>query len=100
MPSAGELTKNSVVTPARRVAFRQIGGKMVVVVPGDNRVITLNETATAIWPLLDGRTVEAVARSLAGEFDTDFEQALADTLAFLETMLERDAVVLADANRS
>lgn len=50
-------------------------------------VYTLNETGAFIWELIDGkRTIDEIAEAVAGEFDTEPEQALADVTALVGDM--------------
>jgi hypothetical protein len=80
---------DDVIVPAPRVAFRRIAEQVVLVTPEDNTLITLNETGSAVWGSLDGRTVGEVARAIESEFDVTPAKALEDVRAFLEPFLER-----------
>lgn len=77
-----------VFVPAKHIAFRNIGGQMVLVHALDETLLTLNETGTAIWERLDGRGLQAIAREIHQQFQVSFEEAIADTEAFL-TELEQ-----------
>ena len=75
-----------------RVAFRKIGGSFVLVNIEDNRILRLNDTATEIWDLLDGRDVEAVAAGICAAFDVPTDEALSGTREFLELLMSRGLV--------
>jgi hypothetical protein len=86
------LDTNQVFHVSSRIAYRKIGGQIVIVHAGAERMITLNSTGTVIWELLGGKTVEAIARNIAELFEVDFEEALKDTVDFLKMMHERGLV--------
>ena len=78
-------------------AFRQVGDEGgLVVLPGRAEVKVLNPVGIAVFALLDGsRDVDALAATIAGEFEIDLAQAREDVIAFL-TELQREGM-LADA---
>jgi len=78
-------------------AFRQVGDEGgLVVLPGKAEVKVLNPVGIAVFALLDGsRDVDALAATIAGEFEIDLAQAREDVIAFL-TELQREGM-LADA---
>jgi len=86
------LEPDNVVIPSPRVAYRQIGDQVVVVDPVDNRLLTLNETGSAAWLALDGRTVGEVASRIAQQFEVDPETAVADVKHLLQGLLDRGLV--------
>jgi hypothetical protein len=68
----------------------------LVVLPGKAEVKVLNPVGIAVFSLLDGsRDLEALAATIAGEFDIEFDRAREDVVAFLEE-LQREGM-LADA---
>lgn len=72
-------------TPART-----IDGEAIVITPHDSTLHTLNETATFIWDRADGtRTLEDIAREMAGEFDVAEEVLREDALAFVEEAVSK-----------
>jgi hypothetical protein len=85
-----------------RVTARRVAGEMVLVPAAvraadpnakSARLYVLNETAERIWLLLDtARTAAELARNLTAEYDITGEQARADVVAFLESMLAIGAV--------
>jgi hypothetical protein len=81
-----------VFRPHPRAAFRTIGADVVIVHTLSNRLVKLNETGSAIWQRLDGRSVDQIAGEIVGLFEVTEEQALSETGAFLEHLLERGFV--------
>ena len=80
---------NRVYLPCSHVAYRKIAGQMVLVETQEDRLLTLNETGSAIWELLDGRTVDEIAAEIHRLFEVEPKQALQDTIEFVETMEQR-----------
>ncbi len=73
-----------------RTAGRVIDGLAFVVTPDDNKLHSLNATATYIWQLTEtGRTVAEVAASLANRFDVDPDRARGDVARFCEDLRAR-----------
>lgn len=68
---------------AERIAARVVDGKALIVVLDEKRLHTLNGVGTRVWELCDGRTVAAIARSLADEYEVDVDAALADVQRFV-----------------
>ena len=79
-------------------AFRRIGDEGgLVVLPGRAEVKVLNPVGIAVFSLLDGsRDLDALAATIAGEFDIELDRAREDVVAFL-TELQREGM-LADAS--
>lgn len=89
-------TAPSPILPRRNpdTAFRKIGdsGGMVVL-PGRSEVKVLNPVGIVVFSLLDGtRDLDALASSVAEEFDITHEQAKRDVLEFLQE-LQRDGML-------
>jgi hypothetical protein len=69
------------VVPARndRLAAREVAGEMVLLSADDSALLVLNDTATAVWRAVDGRTtLSSIARTLCRDYAVDFETALHD----------------------
>jgi hypothetical protein len=59
----------------------------LVVLPGRAEVKVLNPVGIAVFSLLDGtRTVDALAASVAEEFDIELDRAREDVIAFLSEL--------------
>lgn len=76
------------------VVQREVAGEVFLVpVRGHlaslQELFTLNEVGSWIWAHLDGsRSTTDLAGELAEEFDVDIAEAVRDTEAFMETLLE------------
>jgi len=67
--------------PARnpRLAWREIGGEIVIISPDDSQVHELNETASVVWKQADGtKSWEEIAARVAAEFDVELGEARED----------------------
>lgn len=71
------------------IAWRIIDGEALVVSPKDSLIYPLNEVATKIWELLDGkRTISDIASIICEEFDGDVKTMQNDTIDFVEELLK------------
>ena len=83
--------------PHAQVAARVIDNEAVIVLSESGEVEILNEVGSRIWELMDGtRTLEAIAQTLAEEFEVTAEQAQADLAEFVEQLVQQRVIVLAD----
>lgn len=79
-----------------RVACRTLEGTAFVLM--NSRLLSLNEVGTRIWGLLEKpHSVSEVTEQIVAEFDTDRDTALRDACAFVEQLVERHVLVIADA---
>jgi hypothetical protein len=72
------------------VEWREIDGEATLVPPGESSLShELNEVASRIWKLCDGRhTVREIAERLVEEFEVDLATAEHDVTEFVREMLE------------
>jgi Coenzyme PQQ synthesis protein D (PqqD) len=71
------------------VSWKDIGGEIVLVHLGTNRIYELNRTGARLWTLLDeGRTRSEAEDILAREFDIDTQSVAAETNALIEELLQ------------
>jgi hypothetical protein len=72
------------------VESRELGREITLVAPGESPVSReLNEVASRIWELCDGRhTVEQIADVIVEEFEVDAATARRDTAEFVREMLQ------------
>ena len=76
-------------------AGRIIDGLAFVVTPDDNKLHTLNDTATHLWQLAaNGLTTEAAADELSTRYQVDRETALRDADVCLRDLVARQILVL------
>lgn len=89
----GQSSLNNIYLPAVNAAFRRIGDDVVIVDTAHNEMMTLNRTGTEIWSLLDGRSVDEIARALTDLFDVSHDQAVDGIFDFVHEMEQRNLVV-------
>jgi hypothetical protein len=81
---------------------REIAGETIIVPVrshvGDlDAIYTLNELATQIWQLLDGRTnVDQIVEAVCRQYDISPEEARKDTIDFLQSLEAADLITLLD----
>jgi len=72
------------------LAWRSIEGEVVVISPEEGIMHELNETASFIWNLADGKhTSVEIANRLAEEFEVPLEVACADTEELIALLRDR-----------
>ncbi len=79
-----------------QTAGRVLGGQAFVITPEDNRLHTLNETATYVWELAEagGITLGEAAAALTKTFRVTEEQARADIGGCFADLVERQILVI------
>ncbi len=83
--------------PAPGIAWREIGGRVVVLQPLTDQLMTLNATGGAIWKRLDGATdAAAIARDLAAAYRVTPDEAISDIRTFVDDMVSRGLLVRRD----
>jgi len=89
------ISLDQVVCRNKQTASRILAGEAIVLTPADSRIYAFNETGSRVWELLaDELTVGQIADRIQGEFQVSQEQAQADVVAFLQTLLDRGVVTL------
>lgn len=77
-----------------QTAGRVIDGLAFVVTPDNNKLHTLNVTATRLWQLAGpGCTAEQAAAELSTHYEVDRETALRDAEACLRDLVARHILV-------
>jgi hypothetical protein len=94
------ISDNDVFLPSSHVAYRKIAGQLVIVQTLEDNMLTLNETGTEIWGMMDGREVSEVARGIAQTFQVSFEDSLQDVKEFFSDMSKRGLVELKSTKTS
>ncbi len=93
------MDMTTVLQKSASVVTRQIGGETVLVPirksVGDlDSIYTLNETATLVWSLVDGRrTVADLRDAVVAQFQVEPDVAGTDVETLLEQLASIDAVV-------
>ena len=82
----------------RHVAGRVVDGLAFVITPDDNKLHTLNGSATRLWQLAGERALSAedAAQALVDTYDVDAETARRDAEACLEDLCGRGILVVDD----
>lgn len=89
------LTETTRVTRHPNVASRTIDGQEVVIVPSSRKLQMLNEVATRIWALCDGRTVKEIVDAITSEYEVTRTRAMRDVLDFVGEIRKRGMVDIA-----
>jgi len=91
---------NRVCAPSADIVAREIEGEIVIIplVAGigdlEDELYTLNETGRAIWKRLDGKkTLGAIAKELALEFDGPIEEIERDVAGLVDELVRRKMLV-------
>lgn len=82
-----------------QTAGRLIDGMAFVVTPDDNKLHTLNNTATKLWVLAgedSGCTVETGASNLVEYFQVDEARAKSDVSTCLADLVRRQILVVSE----
>jgi hypothetical protein len=80
--------------------LRKVAGTWAVLPTGDatldfNGILTLNESGYMLWQLLEkGCAREDLAKALTEEYEVSFEEALADSDAFIQKLTEAKCIEL------
>jgi hypothetical protein len=78
----------------QQTAGRVIEGQAYIVTPNNQKLHTLNQTATVLWQLAAGGcTADEAADTLVARFQVEREQALADATRCLEDLVVRQILV-------
>jgi hypothetical protein len=94
MSPAKKVTTRTKVRQHPDIASRTIDGQEVVVVPATRKLQILNEVATRVWELCDGRSVAGIVDAVVEEFDVGRSEAERDVLELVEDMGARGMVVI------
>jgi hypothetical protein len=76
------------------VASRTIDGQEVVIVPSSRKLQILNDVATAIWSLCDGRSVKEIVEAIMSEYDVCRARATKDVKDFVAQIHKRGMIEL------
>lgn len=86
------ITEETKVKRHPNVASRTIDGQEVVIVPSSRKLQMLNDVATRIWALCDGRSVKSIAEIIWKEYKVTKKAALKDVKEFVAQILKRGMV--------
>lgn len=78
------------LTPCADVVFRRLGDTGVLVHLGTNEIFEINDTGARIWELLgEGHPIDAIAGTLASEFEIDASTAKTECRELFDELLSR-----------
>lgn len=80
------IALSSIPKKNERVAARVVEGKALIVVIDNKQLHTLNEVGTRVWELCDGRSLDAIAEAMVGEFEVDKPTAVRDVQRFVDEL--------------
>jgi hypothetical protein len=96
----GKIDLGRAYRPSDDVVVREIEGEIVIVplVSGigdlEDELLTLNETARAIWSRLDGtRPLAGIVAELQDEYEDGPGALAVDVVGFLQELLDRRMIV-------
>lgn len=85
MISTGGSIRNE--TPAADVCQVELDGRISLFAPSTDQILSLNETATAVWRLCDGtRTRGGIVDELATVYGLDAQHVDSEVRGLLETL--------------
>ena len=98
MSSEKSVSGTSQVKAAEHLAWREVADEVVLLHPDESILMGLNGSGGHLWKALIGEelSVQQAAESLAGAFDVESAEALADTRTFVEQLLSRGLVSLVE----
>ena len=80
-----------------QTAWRVYDGEAVILLAEDSTLNTLNPVGTLIWEAADGKTaLSAIVARICEEFEVEQTQAERDALAFIETLCQRDLLIVSE----
>lgn len=80
-----------------QTAWRVYDGEAVILLAEDSTLNTLNPVGTLIWETADGTTpLSAIVTRICEEFEVEPTQAERDALAFIETLCQRDLLIVSE----
>jgi hypothetical protein len=97
------ITLDNIPVPTDEVVGRTVHSQAedrleaVLVLPSRGKINVLNELGARIWTLADGKhTVKEIAAAICLAYEIDQSTAEQDTLQFLELLLERGVIRIAE----
>jgi hypothetical protein len=80
-----------------RVATRTIDGEAVIVSPDDSMLHNLNEVATIVWEMADGRhSLSDIAARLSEDYEVDAKEAMQDVQALCDELASKGVLEWCD----
>ncbi len=71
--------------------------EVVLVLPSQGKLKVINDVGARIWSLVDGkRNVRGIAAQICLEYDVSPDQAEADTMKFIDSLVEKGILILTE----
>jgi hypothetical protein len=78
-----------------RLAWREVGGEMVIISPEDSQVHELNETASLVWKHGEAESLEEIAGRISAEYEVSLEAARDDVGELVASLAQKQLVFVA-----
>ena len=79
------------INPA--VAHREIEGQILLMLPGQFELFTLNATGRMVWcDIIEGRALRDTVRSIADKFGIPLQRAREDVESLIDDLLARNVI--------
>nr|WP_290669477.1 PqqD family protein [Ardenticatena sp.] len=93
------LALQSIPMVAHGVVSRDADGEVVIVHARTGKVTVINHVGAFIWHCIDGKhTVQEIVEAVVRTFDVSAGRAREDTLAFLQTLADKNLITLSGTN--
>ncbi len=95
------ISLSTIVKTAGYVRYRNLGGEGVVMNQEAGKILVLNEVATRLFELFDGRrSIEELVGRLEEEYEVEPQQLRRDVVRYLEELIEHDLVEAIGSSRA
>ncbi len=93
-----QLVLNKKIARNPKVAFTHMDNDLVLMGPDDDQFYSVNPTGTKIWSLLEfnSYSLHEICHSLLKEYDVAESTCRIDALAFIETMVAKNILLLSE----
>lgn len=93
------ITEDSIIVAETDLAIADLDGEAVILSRQSNHYYGLNQVGTRIFELArQPRSVREILTDLTEEYDVEHEQLMTDLIAFLQDMMDKKLVRMADAD--
>ncbi len=88
------MTSSRILRQNPDLVTKIIDDEVVIMVPGEGKVLSLNEVGSFIWDVAKGGcTEDAILNAVCREYDIDREQAAADLEEFIADLKEKNLII-------
>lgn len=94
MSDQTDTTDDAIQVDGARATWRRVGDELVVLDLTDSSYLSVNDTGTAIWPLLErGATRNELLTEILNQFDVERTAAQSDLDNFLAELSARNLLI-------